>query len=366
MKAVNFNKKGLRFNKKGLRSIIYALVLYLWLIWTVGLISCSGKKNNSYLITDFGAVALSSVVNTQSIQAAINKCAEEGGGTVVVPEGTFLTGAIFLKQGVNLEIDAGGVLKGTTNMSDYKLVRTRWEGEERIWVSALINVFDVSGFAGGKIAQQAPELSMKVLIPTDSVINMGNGDTISLILPEEVVSATAFNRESATSQILDINNGTLNWRAPEGEWTVRMVQHALRSSPTRSVNNPTKGKDPSHALIDYLDSAATDKFIEFTHEEYKKYVGEEFGKTILGFRGDEPDYSVRGLPWTPELFDLFQKQKGYDVRPFVSSFFTEKLTDEQRRIKADYWDVWSSLFADNFLKYRLIGARDIIWIIWCI
>jgi polygalacturonase len=112
----------------------------------IGLGSCRNAKNNPYVITDFGAVADSSVINTESIQKAIDKCAEDGGGTVVVPEGTFLTGAIFLKQGVNLEIVAGGVLKGTTNMSDYKLVRTRWEGEERIWISALVNVFDINGF----------------------------------------------------------------------------------------------------------------------------------------------------------------------------------------------------------------------------
>ena len=65
---------------------------------------------------------------------------------MVVPKGTFLSGAIFLKQGVNLQIEKDGVLKGTTYMADYKLVQTRWEGEERIWVSALVNVFDVNGF----------------------------------------------------------------------------------------------------------------------------------------------------------------------------------------------------------------------------
>lgn len=209
-----------------------------------------------------------------------------------------------------------------------------------------------SGFAGGKIVEKAPELSMKVLTPVDSTIILSNADTISLTLPEEVVSAAAYNRESGIVQIVEINDGTLNWRAPEGEWTIVMVKHAFRSSPTRSVNNPSRGKDPSHALIDYLDAAATGKFIEFTHEEYKKQVGEEFGKAILGFRGDEPDYSLRGLPWTPELFDVFQKRKGYDVRPFVASFFAGKLTDEQRRVKADYWDVWSALFADNFFKVQ--------------
>jgi len=42
----------------------------------------------------------------------IDKVAKEGGGTVVVPEGTFLTGALFFKQGVNLYIEKGGTLKG--------------------------------------------------------------------------------------------------------------------------------------------------------------------------------------------------------------------------------------------------------------
>ncbi len=108
--------------------------------------ACTNGGQKTYDVTDFGAVPDSLVVNTKSIQAAINKCAEEGGGTVVVPAGTFLSGAVFFKQGVNLKIEAGGVLKGTTNMADYQLVQTRWEGEERIWVSSLVNVFNIKGF----------------------------------------------------------------------------------------------------------------------------------------------------------------------------------------------------------------------------
>ena len=45
---------------------------------------------------------------------------------------------------------------------------------------------------------------------------------------------------------------------------------------------------------------------------------ELFGTTILGFRGDEPDYSIAGLPWTPKFFDTFQQVKGYDIRPYLA------------------------------------------------
>ena len=118
------------------------------------------------------------------------------------------------------------------------------------------------------------------------------------------------------------------------------------------MNNPTRGKDASNSLLDYLDPAATQKFLEFTHEEHKKRIGAEFGKTVLGFRGDEPDYSIRGIPWTPKIFEIFKQRKGYDIQPYVASFFIGKPTDEQKRIKADYWDVWSKLFGESFFKQQ--------------
>lgn len=115
------------------------------LIWSAAGMSVAGSAGR-YVITDHGAVGDSRTVNTKAIQDAIDKCAADGGGTVVVPAGTFLSGAVFFKQGVNLHVEADGVLKGTTHMADYKLVQTRWEGEERVWVSALVNVFGTTGF----------------------------------------------------------------------------------------------------------------------------------------------------------------------------------------------------------------------------
>lgn len=208
-----------------------------------------------------------------------------------------------------------------------------------------------SGFAGGKIVNEVPELCMKILIP-DSIFAAQSGEKISIHLSDEIISVAAFNKSDGRTIHLDIENGILNWTAPNGEWEITLVKHVIRSSPTRSVNNPTRGKDAKHALIDYLDANATHKFIEFTHEEYKKYIGDEFGNTILGFRGDEPDYSTRGIPYTPTIFEEFKKQKAYDVQPFVATFFTPNQSEEQKRIKADYWDVWSTLFANNYFKVQ--------------
>ncbi len=97
------------------------------------------------VVTERGAVGDGQTLNTKAIQAAIDQCSARGGGDVVVPKGVFLTGAIFLKKGVNLRIEKDGVLQGSTNPQDYPQVKTRWEGIEREWTSALVNAENLTG-----------------------------------------------------------------------------------------------------------------------------------------------------------------------------------------------------------------------------
>ncbi|HJQ32050.1 MAG TPA: glycosyl hydrolase family 28 protein [Pyrinomonadaceae bacterium] len=90
-------------------------------------------------IADLGAVGDGRTLNTERIQSAIDQLASKGGGTLVVPRGVFLTGAIFLKPGVNLQLDEGAVLKGSTDRKDYPKRETRIEGHFEEWLPALVN-----------------------------------------------------------------------------------------------------------------------------------------------------------------------------------------------------------------------------------
>lgn len=90
-------------------------------------------------VADFGAVGDGKTLNTGRIQSAINQLAAKGGGTLVVPTGVFLSGAIFLKPGVNLHLGEGAVLKGSTDRKDYPKMRTRIEGHFEEWLPALVN-----------------------------------------------------------------------------------------------------------------------------------------------------------------------------------------------------------------------------------
>jgi polygalacturonase len=93
-------------------------------------------------ITKFGARADGSTPGTASIAAAIDECSRAGGGRVLVPAGTFLTGAIHLKSNVELHVADGATLKFDTNPASYPMVFTRWEGMELMSYSPLIYAFE--------------------------------------------------------------------------------------------------------------------------------------------------------------------------------------------------------------------------------
>lgn len=90
-------------------------------------------------IADYGAIGDGITLNTEAINRAISACNEAGGGKVIVPEGNFLTGAIYLKSNVNLFLSENAVLSFSTNPKDYlPLVKTRWEGIDLMNYSPLI------------------------------------------------------------------------------------------------------------------------------------------------------------------------------------------------------------------------------------
>jgi hypothetical protein len=214
-----------------------------------------------------------------------------------------------------------------------------------------------SGFAGGKVSEEVPQLTMQAL-DADIRINVMPGQTLKMPAPPDTLGALAVYASTGASQIVPIGANGIDWRAPAPPvgftgypkpWELVLIRHVFRSSPTRASNRAdgTRAKDSQYSLIDYLNPDATRAFLKITHETYKQAVGDEFGKTILGFFGDEPDYTGF-MPWTPKLLDEFRKQKGYDLQPLLPLLFAPKMTPEAWRVKADYWDVWSGIFRESF------------------
>ena len=102
--------------------------------------------NRDFLITAYGAQDGADA--SAAIRQAIAACHAAGGGRVVVPAGTFTTGAIHLKSNVNLHLSAGATLRFSANPADYlPVVFTRWEGTECMNYSPFIYAFDQENIA---------------------------------------------------------------------------------------------------------------------------------------------------------------------------------------------------------------------------
>ena len=91
--------------------------LFLLIILFVSTIDLLGKSMN---VMDFGAKADGVSIDTKAVQAAIDSCTNNGGGTVVIPAGKIVvTGTLFMKSGVTLHLENGAILKGSPNIADY-------------------------------------------------------------------------------------------------------------------------------------------------------------------------------------------------------------------------------------------------------
>ena len=228
-----------------------------------------------------------------------------------------------------------------------------------------------SGFAGGYITERFPQLGMQDIV-ADIQVRVQPGQTLTMPVPPDTLAIMAIETDNSQQikQVIPIpvpKDLQLKWltpnegstpREPHYNWQVQFVRHVYLSSPTRNFNRAdgTRAKDGTYSIIDYLDPKATDTFLSIVHETYRKAVGDQFGKIVLGFFGDEPDYSS-GIPWTPTLLEQFKEQKGYDLAPYIPQWFSHKPTEQSQRASADYSDVWSNIFRSSFFGEQAAWAK---------
>jgi hypothetical protein len=228
-----------------------------------------------------------------------------------------------------------------------------------------------SGFAGGYITERYPQLGMQDIV-ADITIHVAPGQTLQMPVPADTLAiwATETDAQGAIEKVIPIPvpadmqlkyltpaEGTTP-NEPRHSWQVQFMRHVYLSSPTRNFNRAdgTRAKDATYTIIDYLDPKATDAFLHTVHETYYNAVGDQFGKIVMGFFGDEPDYSS-GIPWTPKLLQTFQAQKGYDLTPYIPSWFDRKPIDKSDLARADYYDVWSGIFQNSFFGEQANWAK---------
>src|ERR1017187_9856192 len=158
---------------------LIALVAVLNFIAAVG----SAAERPSLNVLDFGAKGDGVTKDTAAIQKALDACAENGGGTVLVPEGVFLTGGIILHAHTTLQLASRANLLGSPDIADYPLENVRWEGEFRQGHRALIssdNANNVTITGPGAISGPPVSLSQLRNPRGPVLIELANGTNVTL------------------------------------------------------------------------------------------------------------------------------------------------------------------------------------------
>ena len=90
-------------------------------------------------ILDFGATPDGITINTNAIQKAIDAAASQGGGQVIIPAGTYLTGTLRLKDNIDLHFEPGAILVASQNLDDYNKLEEypqNWGSQKEQWRGA--------------------------------------------------------------------------------------------------------------------------------------------------------------------------------------------------------------------------------------
>jgi polygalacturonase len=166
---------------------------------------------HSVSIVEFGALPDGHSMNTKSFADAISACAMAGGGTVIVPAGTWLTGPIRLASNINLHVEKGALVQFSRNINDYPFMESPEGRQNRYGRTQLISAYKEKNIAvtgdgifngAGEVwryvlREDLTELHWKALIASGGVVS-DNGE--EWWPSKEAMGAEKFFKESADAK----------------------------------------------------------------------------------------------------------------------------------------------------------------------
>jgi len=204
-----------------------------------------------------------------------------------------------------------------------------------------------SGAAGGLVTRdrrfRQKRLRLDVLRPGDS-------------LPKGGQLLGLFAARLEADKAYDVRKITRRQAASLGEGVSVLV--------FRLVEPPCSSWFNGYTYLDTMSPAAVRRFIQVTHEAYRKALGNELGRTVPGIFTDEPNHGstlcapnpeqtqAQGdeIPWTPTLPAVFKKRYGYDVLDHLVELFFDVDGRQVSRARYHYHDCKTHMFVDAFAR----------------
>jgi len=198
-----------------------------------------------------------------------------------------------------------------------------------------------SGFAGGHVPAQMPES-----------YNQGQGLTPKKfeVLPENAAYYYLCLKKDGDI-FVDITSQLGNYKDIKGEYYLYTKTYYGRSD-----------WHGGYSYVDLLYPGVTEKFMEVTMSGYEKHLGKALGTEIKGIFTDEPNISSPGgMRWTPDLFDVFKKQWGYDLKSVLPLLGEE--TGNWKQVRHNYMETLTQMFIDRWAKpwYNYCEKNNMLW-----
>ncbi|MGN0202344.1 MAG: glycosyl hydrolase [Candidatus Cryptobacteroides sp.] len=197
-----------------------------------------------------------------------------------------------------------------------------------------------SGFAGGHVPSQMPES-----------YNQGQGlvETKSDKAPAKGECFICLVRDGEGFR--DITPSLDEYAGTPGEYYI-----------FNKTYNPAGAWQAGFPYVDLLVEGVTEKFIEVTFSGYEEEFRDELGTVIKGTFTDEPNIACPGgCRWTPDLFDTFKKDWGYDLRNVLPLLYEQ--TGDFRKVRHDYNSTLLNLFIERWSKpfYEYTESKNLLW-----
>lgn len=186
-----------------------------------------------------------------------------------------------------------------------------------------------SGFAGGHVNAEMPE-------------SYNQGGSIVLyrheMLPEKIDNLYLCLKE-VDGKFIDITAQIDTERGKQGQYYVYIKSF-----------EPRVAWHGGYSYVDLLHPGVTQKFLEVTGKGYERIASEDFGKTLPGWFTDEPHVGPPGggIRWTSDLFEVFQKRWGYDLKTCLPSLSLD--VGSWKQVRHDYYQTLLELFIDRWAK----------------
>jgi len=141
-----------------------------------------------------------------------------------------------------------------------------------------------------------------------------------------------------------VNNGSLEWEVPEGDW--RLMAFWLATN-------------EAYNAVDHFSKVSMTHYCNYLGEKFKKAIGDEFGKTVDSFFGDsfELPYLASGIKWSTGLIKEFEKRKGYDITKYLPAIWWQ-LGDISPGIRYDLNDFLNEIGREAFFETFLSWCEE--------